>query len=218
MHSSKHPKLVFSVAAYFFLQSLKRKYTTHMFIKRKIMQREITHLFYCSVLIACYPQRHLGRWSMPTSTQIKTRRAKNIFSNSADVSHFILWFKWVWCFVWTDVRIPPPLSALADWVLACGLPRFCLTGTNTLICLCTAVRWQNKRREERREKKWRERGQNAKVRETRGERVGGRDREPEGCWGKRGEERKVENKGKANRALRKRNLSSGNNEGKVSVW
>lgn len=66
-------------------------------------------------------------------------------------------------------------------------------------------------------KKWRERGQNAKVRETRGERVGGRDREPEGCWGKRGEERKVENKGKANRALRKRNLSSGNNEGKVSV-
>lgn len=160
-----------------------------MFIKRKIMQREITHLFHCSVLIACYPQRHLGRWSMPTSTQIKTRRAKNIFSNSADVSHFILWFKWVWCFVWTDVRIPPPLSALADWVLACGLPRFCLTGTNTLICLCTAVRWQNKRREERREKngesegrmqKWGKRGERGWVGETGSQRdAGGREERKE---------------------------------------
>lgn len=163
-----------------------------MFIKRKIMQREITHLFHCSVLIACYPQRHLGRWSMPTSTQIKTRRAKNIFSNSADVSHFILWFKWVWCFVWTDVRIPPPLSALADWVLACGLPRFCLTGTNTLICLCTAVRWQNKRREERREKMERARAE-CKSEGNEG-REGGWARQ--GARGMLGEERRGKKGGK----------------------
>lgn len=62
-----------------FLHSLKWKYTTRMFIKRTIMQKGITHLFHCSVLIACYQQHHLGIWSMPTSTQIKTRRAKIYF-------------------------------------------------------------------------------------------------------------------------------------------
>lgn len=94
------------------------------------------------------------------------------------------------------------------------MPRFCLTGTNTLICLCTAVRWQNKRREERR-KKWREQGQNVKARETR--RKGGWAKQSQRDAGeeRRREERKMENKGKTNRALRKRNLSSGNNEGKV---
>lgn len=35
--------------------------------------------------------------------------------------------------------------------------------------------------------------------------------------GKRGKERKTENKGKTYRALEKRNLSSGNNEGKSQV-